>query len=442
MNSLNRLQSVASDKTILYIEQDKVLQNNFGVYLKKIFKNFYQAFDGAEGFEKFIEKKPDIIVTDLDLMKKNAIELLADIKEIDTNVKIITLSTQNDDYSLLQSLDMGLDAMLIKPVNFSQLATTLIQVLPKIEVKPITVKVKKVEEVKRKPIPSKVEPSKVIKPIFSKVVPKSNTVAKKIEEKPKEKVKNVIEKKVEVSKAKDTENKKEKIVISKTCIEDIKEFLVKKEPITCINTYKGITIQNSAQIISCDETTFELKMPIAQLIATKYDKHNIMKINSTQKYVFSNLLSVDIKTNIIKLTAPKYINYKVRNASYSRVLSDKSFKASFFFNKLLINCTAKHISFDAVELFSNNDSLVIKPEMVLDLTFGFEVDSASVLIKERKFTKVFAKGKVIRIEKLKSGMNIIVSIEIQKSGQSSYRKYLKQREEEVIQELKNIIRRR
>ncbi len=427
MNSLNRLQSVANDKTILYIEQDKVLQNNFGVYLKKIFKNFYQAFDGAEGFEKFIEKKPDIIVTDLDLTKKNVIELLADIKEIDTNVKIITLSTQNDYYSLLQSLDMGLDLMLIKPVNFSQLASSLIQVLPKIEVKPIL---------------SKVEPPKVIKPILSKVVPKPNVVAKKIEKKPKEKVKSVIEKKVEVPKVNSTENEKEKTVVPKTCIEDIKEFLVNKEPITCINTYKGITIQNSAEIISCDENTFELKMPIAQLIATKYDKHNIMKISSTQKYVFSKLLSVDIKTNIIKLTAPKYINYKARNDSYSRVLADKSFKASFFFNKLLINCTAKHISFDAVELFSNNNSLAIKPEMLLDLTFGFEVDSASVLIKERKFTKIFAKGKVIRLEKLENGMNIIVSIEIQKSGQSSYRKYLKQREEEVIQELKNIIRRR
>ena len=60
--------------------------------------------------------------------------------------------------------------------------------------------------------------------------------------------------------------------------------------------------------------------------------------------------------------------------------------------------------------------------------------------KEKKFTKIFAKAKVIRIDKNKSNTNIIVLLDIQKAGQNTFKKYLQQREMETIHEFKNKLR--
>ena len=129
MSSLEKLKEVVNDKTILYIEKDENLQKNFGIYLKKTFKDFYQASDGLEGYNIYKKNKPDVILMDLSLDKKDAIELLADIQNEGYSGFIIVLSQYNENYSLLQSLDMGLSGVFLKPMSFSKLENNLIALL-------------------------------------------------------------------------------------------------------------------------------------------------------------------------------------------------------------------------------------------------------------------------------------------------------------------------
>ncbi len=452
MGSLEKLKNVAADKTILYTESDKVLQKNFGIYLQKIFKKFYQAYDGEEGFELFLKMKPDVVLMDLKLDKKDAIELIADIKDINEDVIILTLSTSDENYNLLQSLDMGLSGMLLKPVTFSQLVEKLIRILPPVK-KVISPKVEKPKIaatpivpkskiVAKKQIEKKVETKttvdlKVQEPIKQKTIEKPKVVEKEkqpLKEKPKVVPKEVVKKEIK------TESKLE-IKIPKTCMEDIKEYAKNQESILLINTYKGITIHNQGELLNFEENSFEVKASTAQIVAAKYEKHVILKVEMKNKYIFANIINIDLKNNKLKLVKPYYISYQQRDKSVLRLTADSSFKATMFFNNTHIDFKAKQLSSQYVLLTTDTLELNIKPNMQLDLTFGFDISSPSVLIKEKKFTKTFAKGTVIRVDKTSSGIQIAMAIEVQKSGQSNFSKYLKQRENETIEELKQIMKR-
>lgn len=426
MSNLEKLKNVASDKILLYIESDKKLQNNFGIYLQKTFKAFYQAYDGEKGFEIFLKVKPDVIIMDLDLEQKNAIEFIVDSKDINEDVIIITLSQSNDNYLLLQSIDMNLAGMLLKPINFSKLASKLIQVLPK---------VKEEEPLKKEVVKSA---QKLIKKSISYPILKQETV----------KVKEKIEQKKSPKRVKPQQNPEQKVqikspikkTIPKTCMEDIDKFYQDKENIVLINTYKGIPIQNKGEFISCNNTICELKASTAQIVAANYEKYLIIKIEKYNKFIFATIANLNLKNKTIKIVKPKYIEYIQRENSTPRITADESFKASIFYNKMHIELHPKDLSFNSVLLTTHNSELDIKQNMQIDLTLGFDTDSPSSLIKEKKFIKTFAKGIVTRVKNSSDEIDIAFTITVQKSGQSSYLKYLKQRENETIQELKTIMK--
>ena len=136
MSDLIKLQSIASTRSLLYIDGDKTTQRSYSVHFKKAFKNFYQAFDGEEGLALFEKHKPDVVILNLELDKKDAVELISEITDINKNVIIVAITQECKNYDLLQTLDMGLAKTLLKPVEFTQIAHLLISLLPSTPSKP------------------------------------------------------------------------------------------------------------------------------------------------------------------------------------------------------------------------------------------------------------------------------------------------------------------
>lgn len=412
MSDLNKLRDKASQKTILYIDSDKALQKNFGIYLNKTFKSLYQAYDGLDGLKQFKAKKPDIIVTDLELDNLDAIEMIVDIQDCSDDVIIITVSKSCENYDLLQTLDMGLDAMILKPISFAQLIIKMLEILPE-PPKPKIIPKKEIQ--KPKSVEKKVE----------------KEIEKPVEKKPE--VKTIITKEVK----KETIKTKEPI---QSCIDDIKKLITNKSEVVFINAYKGITIQNKGELLNCIANTLKVKATIPQLIALKYEKHTVIEVNKSNSYILADLVNIDLKTSMATLQSPRYIEYKERDKLSSRILSDKSFKASIYHNNIHIDFTTTFISYGSAVFYIKELDFSMQVGTTFDVTLGFELNSPSSMIKEKKFTKIFSKGKVLRIDSLSHGMNIVVALDIQKSGQSTFRKYLQQREMEIIHELKKRLR--
>jgi len=131
--NLYKLKKIAHNLSILYIEDDKALQSQVGGFLTKLFGTFYSAKDGDEGFDLYLEKKPDIILTSLIIPKRNGFDMVVDIKGENPDAKIIILSQNNDDLELLQTIDMGIVEFLIKPLDINTLLDALLVALSQIQ---------------------------------------------------------------------------------------------------------------------------------------------------------------------------------------------------------------------------------------------------------------------------------------------------------------------
>jgi len=66
-------------KTILVVDSDKLLLNTLGVQLGGEGFEVLQAEDGKTAWDKIVAEKPEVVVLELVLLKKNGFELLRDI---------------------------------------------------------------------------------------------------------------------------------------------------------------------------------------------------------------------------------------------------------------------------------------------------------------------------------------------------------------------------
>ena len=418
-----------SDLSILYVESDLSLQKNICLHLKKIFPKVYQAFDGIDGLSEFKKNKPDIVLTDLNLSKKNAFEMIVDIQDLDSKTSIIILSNKNDDFELLETLDLGIIALLKKPLNMSNLNRALQKV---ILLKPNKVKPKptKIEPIKPKPErirPIKIEPIK-IKPVKIELVKTEPVKIKPIISKPT---------KVEPVKEKLIQNKPLKIEPTKTnselCKTIIARALKDKTNLMCVNTYNGLVIKNEGKIIKFDNNLFTLQVTKAQLFSIVHEKHIIISIEN--KHILAKLFTVDKKNNRITLKSPQLIQYKQRDNSNKRITVDKSFKATIGYDNVQKEVTPIDVSYNSIAI-ETAESLEVKENALIELNMGFEIDAPSSLVNEKKFTKVFATGTIKRIQHINNKKRIIIEHKIQRSGQNVYKKYLQQREIGIIHEFK------
>jgi len=102
--------------TLLYVEDDKDMQDYLYRLLKDEVKEFYQAYNGVEGLDFFRDKKPDIIISDITMPLLDGLEMSKKIKEIDHEQIIILLSSLDDINVIKDSIDINIDGYINKPI--------------------------------------------------------------------------------------------------------------------------------------------------------------------------------------------------------------------------------------------------------------------------------------------------------------------------------------
>ena len=107
--------------SVLYVEDEKAIRENFVFYLDFLFDEVYEAEDGEVAYEIYKQKKPQILIIDIDIPKLNGIDLLKKIRENDHTTRAIMLTGHSDTNSLLEATGLKLTKYLIKPVNKKKL---------------------------------------------------------------------------------------------------------------------------------------------------------------------------------------------------------------------------------------------------------------------------------------------------------------------------------
>ncbi len=112
--------------TLLYVEDDKAVQDTFARQLEKKVGTLYLASNGQEGYDKYLEFKPDIILTDINMPEVTGLEMAKKIRSHDNDVAIFITTAYNDTELITESLYLNICGYLVKPINKNELFAMLI----------------------------------------------------------------------------------------------------------------------------------------------------------------------------------------------------------------------------------------------------------------------------------------------------------------------------
>ena len=88
-----------------------------------------EASDGEECIKKLIEMKPDVLLLDINMPKKNGIEVLEEIKRSKIDVKVLILTVHNETEYLLKAVDIGVDGYILKDSESAELKKAIYVVM-------------------------------------------------------------------------------------------------------------------------------------------------------------------------------------------------------------------------------------------------------------------------------------------------------------------------
>lgn len=124
MEGLNVLDSIK----VLYVEDEVITRSYVAGLLKKRVGKLITAESGADGIKKFLEDKPDIIITDLVMPDMSGIEMMKKIRTDGYRCPFIITSALSDYKIILQTVDLKIEKYLLKPIDEVVLIKSLIDI--------------------------------------------------------------------------------------------------------------------------------------------------------------------------------------------------------------------------------------------------------------------------------------------------------------------------
>ena len=134
------MKSEMKEYDILFIEDEEAIRANYVKYLRRHFRNVYEAQDGESAFEVYKEKKPHILIVDINIPKLSGIDMLKKIREDDHSTKALMLTSHTDTNYLLDAASLQLTKYLVKPISREELKSALTLVVDELSKFSITSK--------------------------------------------------------------------------------------------------------------------------------------------------------------------------------------------------------------------------------------------------------------------------------------------------------------
>lgn len=122
---MKELAKKVKDLSVLVVEDDDIIRksvvNTLGIY----FKNVYEANCGYDGYELFVEKKPDLSILDIEMNDGNGIELVKKIRKISLDAPIIMISAYSKEEYLLELINDNINHYILKPATKEKLTKAI-----------------------------------------------------------------------------------------------------------------------------------------------------------------------------------------------------------------------------------------------------------------------------------------------------------------------------
>ena len=135
---MNKNLDILKNINILYLEDDENLLKHTSDILEDFVANIYGVQNTIDAMNILLEKKVDVIISDILLENENGINFLKYIKSKDILIPAILTTAHTDTNYLIESIKLKVENYLLKPINIDELLNSLYDViLPKIQEKEI-----------------------------------------------------------------------------------------------------------------------------------------------------------------------------------------------------------------------------------------------------------------------------------------------------------------
>lgn len=135
---LQFLKNINTNFTTLFVEDNDEVRTQTLTTLEKILPIIISAKDGEEGMELFKNhntssslKDIDLIITDIEMPKKDGLGMITEIKKINPFVPIIITSAYSNTEYFLEAISIGIDNYILKPYTLDEMITILYKTLKK-----------------------------------------------------------------------------------------------------------------------------------------------------------------------------------------------------------------------------------------------------------------------------------------------------------------------
>ena len=111
-----QLTPFARELKVLLVEDEPVSLAMVKAQLKGVFGELILASDGREGLELYRERRPDLVLTDHQMPQMSGLDMTEAIRWLDTKVPIIFITAAMDTSLLVRAINLGISAILPKPI--------------------------------------------------------------------------------------------------------------------------------------------------------------------------------------------------------------------------------------------------------------------------------------------------------------------------------------
>ncbi|SEK32956.1 DNA-binding response regulator, OmpR family, contains REC and winged-helix (wHTH) domain [Aquimarina amphilecti] len=117
-------------KRILAIDDQQLILLSLEKHLSDLGYEIKCSDNGKEGLSLFESFSPDLVIVDINMDGMSGLEVIKTIKEEKkSNVKILVLSGNNDEDTIIDGFDMGIDDYMKKPLSLNEVSVRIGRIL-------------------------------------------------------------------------------------------------------------------------------------------------------------------------------------------------------------------------------------------------------------------------------------------------------------------------
>jgi PAS domain S-box-containing protein len=122
---IQSIQEFSLQKTILIVEDDALQLGQLIRTFSLLFKEVYSASNGQDALQIYFDKRPSLVISDINMPHINGIKLFEEIHKDDPYVPLIVLSADAEEESFINAMYAGANVFLYKPLNLQELYKNL-----------------------------------------------------------------------------------------------------------------------------------------------------------------------------------------------------------------------------------------------------------------------------------------------------------------------------